>query len=108
MEHKQNILCPHCGSKNLQKNVHRANGIQCWRCIECRKRFQQEYSCNTRNQGVKEQIIKLTLNSSGVRDISRILKISRNTFSSELKKTWKTSIINDGRGMLWINVQALL
>jgi transposase-like protein len=48
------------------------------------------------------------LNSSGVRDISRILKISRNTFSSELKKTWKTSIINDGRGMLWINVQALL
>jgi len=86
MEHKQNILCPHCGSKNLQKNGHRTNGTQCWRCNECRKSFQQEYRYNARKQGVKEQIIELTLNSSGVRDISRILKISRNTVSSELKK----------------------
>jgi transposase-like protein len=86
MEHKQNILCPHCGSKNLQKNGHRANGTQNWRCNECRKSFQREYRYNARKQGVKEQIIELTLNSSGVRDISRILKISRNTVSSELKK----------------------
>jgi len=86
MEHKQNILCPHCGGKNLQKNGHRPNGDQRWRCNECRKSFQQYYRYNARKHGVKEQIVELTLNSSGVRDISRILKISRNTVSAELKK----------------------
>jgi hypothetical protein len=42
---------------------------------------------NARKQGIKEQIAVLTLNSSGVRTISRILKISKNTVISELKKT---------------------
>jgi hypothetical protein len=45
------------------------------------------YRYNARKQGVKEQITELTLNSSGVRDISRILKINKNTVISELKKT---------------------
>jgi len=86
MEHTQIILCPHCSGSSLQKNGHRSNGDQRWRCNGCLKSFQQEYRYNARKQGVKEQIIELTLNSSGVRDISRILKISRNTVSSELKK----------------------
>ena len=36
-----------------------------------------------------EKIIELTLNSSGVRDISRVLKIHRDTVTSVLKKNSK-------------------
>ena len=41
---------------------------------------------NACRPGVKEQIEKQTLNSSGVRDISRNLGIAKGTVISELKK----------------------
>jgi len=87
MKHRQEIHCPYCESSDLQKNGHSENGTQRWRCTNCRKSFQLTYSYNARKPGVKEQIIELTLNSSGVRDIGRILKISNNTVITELKKT---------------------
>ena len=86
MKHTQDIRCPHCESSDLQKNGHSENGTQRWRCIACRKSFQLSYRYNARKPGVKEQIVELTLNSSGVRDIGRILGINRNTVVSELKK----------------------
>jgi transposase-like protein len=87
MKHTQIISCPHCSSIDLVKNGHSENSCQRWRCNRCHKSFQLKYRYNARKQGVKEQISELTLNSSGVRDISRILKISKNTVISELKKT---------------------
>jgi len=73
----------------LQKNGHSENGTQRWRCNECRKSFQLTYRYNARKPGVKEQITVLTLNSSGVRDIGRILGINKNTVVSGLKKNAK-------------------
>jgi transposase-like protein len=70
----------------LQKNGRRPSGIQYWHCKACRKSFQLEYRYNACKQGVKEQITELTMNSSGVCDISRILRINKNTVISELKK----------------------
>ena len=87
MKHHQEIVCPHCSSSDLQKNGHSENGTQRWRCLYCRKSFQLIYRYNARKPGVKEQIIVQTLNSSGVRDISRNLGINKNTVVSELKKT---------------------
>jgi len=89
MKHTQEILCSHCESSDLQKNGHSENGTQRWRCVGCRKSFQLSYRYNARKPGVKEQIVELTLNSSGVRDIGRILKISNNTVITELKKNSK-------------------
>jgi len=89
MKHTQEIHCPHCSSSDLQKNGHSENGTQRWRCVNCRKSFQLTYSYNARKPGVKEQIVELTLNSSGVRDIGRILGINKNTVVSELKKNAK-------------------
>jgi transposase-like protein len=43
-------------------------------------------SYNAWKPGVKEQIEMQTLNSGGVRDISRALVVSRNTVISERKK----------------------
>jgi transposase-like protein len=87
MKHTQTTSCPYCISMDLVKNVHSENGSQRWRCNTCSKSFQLNYHYNARKQGVKEQIAEFTLNSSGVREISRILKINKNTVISGLKKT---------------------
>ena len=80
------IICRHCGSDDLVKNGHSENGKQRYRCNNCKKSFQTEYRYNAWQPGVKDQIETQTLNSSGVRDIGRNLKISKNTVISELKK----------------------
>jgi transposase-like protein len=89
MKHTQDILCPHCSWWDLQKNGHSENGTQRWFCKKCRKSFQLSYRYNAHKPGVKEQIFVQTLNSSGVRDISRNLGINKNTVVSELKKNAK-------------------
>jgi transposase-like protein len=94
MQHSQVLKCIHCKGANLVKNGHSENGIQRWRCNECSKSFQLEYRYNARKPGIKAQITELTLNSSGVRDISRILKISKNTVVSELKKNAKNESLS--------------
>ncbi len=83
------ITCPHCNCTDLQKNGHRENGRQRWRCKVCKKSFQLSYSYSykAREPGVKEQIDSLILNSSGVRDTARILGINKNTVIAHLKKT---------------------
>ena len=86
MTHHQEIQCSHCSSADLHKNGHSENGTQRWRCNDCGKSFQLTYRYTAHKPGVKEQITVLTLNSSGVRDIGRILGINKNTVVSELKK----------------------
>jgi len=86
MKHYHVVTCPHCGSDDLVKNGHRKDRTQRWHCNNCKKYFQFEFRYNARKPGVKEQIIELTMNSSGVRDISRTLKINKNTVIAVLKK----------------------
>ena len=78
--------CPYCECDDLVKNGHSENGTQRYRCNACRRSFQWEYTYLARMPGVKEQIVEQTLNSSGVRDISRNLGIAKNTVIAELKK----------------------
>lgn len=89
MIHLQEINCPHCSSNDLVKNGKSSNGTQCWRCKKCKKYFRLVYRYNARKKGMKEKIVELTLNSSGVRDIGRVLKISKDTVTSVLKKNAK-------------------
>ena len=86
MVHQETMKCRFCQSENLSKNGHRSNGTQRWRCNQCHKSFQLDYVYNANKPGVKEQIWELTLNSSGVRDISRTLKIAKGTVIADLKK----------------------
>jgi transposase-like protein len=86
MKHSTTIICPHCDCADLQKNGHSENGSQRWRCKGCLKSFQLRYSYKAREPGVKEQIDKLILNSSGVRDTARVLGINKNTVIAHLKK----------------------
>ncbi len=89
MVHSQELHCPHCPSNDLVKNGKSENATQRWRCNKCKKGFRLDYRYNARKQGMKEKIIELTLNSSGVRDIERVLKVHRDTVTSVLKKNAK-------------------
>ena len=80
------LACPHCESEDVVKNGHSENGTQRYRCQTCRKSVQWEYSYRAWLPEVKEQIVEQTLNSSGVRDMSRNLGIAKNTVIAELKK----------------------
>ncbi len=86
MKHYNVITCPYCNCNNLKKNGHSENGTQRWFCKNCKKSFQLKYTYNANKPGVKDKIMELILNSSVVGDISRVLKISKNTVMSELKK----------------------
>ncbi len=86
MKHYQQIVCSFCECGDIVKNGHSENGTQRYRCKGCKKSFQMTYSYNAWQPGIKEKIESQTLNSSGVRDISRNLKIHKNTVSAHLKK----------------------
>jgi transposase-like protein len=86
MKHYHTIVCPFCSKDDLVKNGHSVTGEQRWRCNNCKKSFQLEYKYNAWKPGVKETIIQQTLNSSGVRDTGRNLRINKNTVVSVLKK----------------------
>ena len=81
------LTCPFCGSENVDKNGH-SNGKQRYVChnSECsHKTFYAEYTYNAYKPEVKQDIIKMSVDGTGVRAISRI-GISTDTVISELKK----------------------
>ena len=80
------IKCMYCESENIVKYGLNPKGKQRLLCKECKKTFQQEYSSNGATLVAKLMIIKMSLNGSGIRDISRVLEISTNTVLDVLKK----------------------
>jgi len=99
MVHQQTIHCRYCSATDLRKNGKCTNGTQRYFCKSCQKQFRLNYRYNAYKQGVREKIIELTLNSSGVRDIGRVLCISKDTVTSVLKKNSKDEplFLNKGR-----------
>ena len=83
---QKTIKCIHCSSPKVVKNGKRASGVQRLCCNDCGKSFQQEYSSNGAKPEIKMLIIKMSLNGSGIRDISRVLDVSQNTVLVVLKK----------------------
>ena len=49
--------------------------------------FQLDYINNASKPGVKEQIVEMAINGSGVRDTVRVLKVGINTVIRILKKS---------------------
>jgi transposase-like protein len=76
----------------VSKNGKTETDIQRYICNakECAgKSFMLEYSYNGCKPGIDKQIIDMTSNASGIRDISRNLKISTDKVMSTLKKQKK-------------------
>lgn len=79
------IKCRYCDLNEVSKHGIQS-GQQRYRCKSCGRSFQLDYRYNARKKGVKEQIIKMAQNGSGVRDTSRVLQVSVNTVIDCLKK----------------------
>jgi transposase-like protein len=83
------VRCPTCNSEKVVRAGKSALGEQRYRCqVEsCPKgSFMLNYRYSADKSGVKEPIVDLAINGSGVRDTARVLKISKGTVISALKK----------------------
>ena len=67
-----------------------AEGKQRYRCRECRlgrgRTFLLDYAYAGQSSEVKQQIVDMALNASGIRDTARVLHVSPTTVIKELKK----------------------
>ena len=83
----EEITCPRCGSRHIKKNGTTRQKKQRYRCHECGKQFL--FALNYRYRALipllRELIVPMTLNGSGIRDTSRVLGISTNTVLRTLR-----------------------
>jgi transposase-like protein len=84
------LHCSYCQGTDIVRHGKSPEGKQCYRCRECRERsgrtFLLDYSYAGQSPDVKEQIIDMAMNASGIRDTARVLRISPTTVINELKK----------------------
>jgi len=93
------ICCPRCKQDQVVKRGKTEQGKQRYLCInmECQtKTFILDYSYNGHLPEVKNKIIDMAVNGSGIRDTARVLEVSPNTVINELKKKNRNSILSTG------------
>ena len=84
------IQCPHCQSEAVVKYGKTSNGKERFRCqqrTECGRTFVRSYAYPGCLPTVKQQLVDMTLNGRGSRDIARVLHVVSNTVLRELKKS---------------------
>lgn len=80
------VSCRYClHTETIQKFGKSKRGCQRYHCTNCDKTFQLQYINNACKPGVKEQIIDMAMNNSGIKDTARVLQISKNTVLAVLK-----------------------
>ena len=85
----QVLHCPHCYGTDIVRHGLTRQGKQRYRCREKRcagRTFLLDDSYPGQSPAVKEQIVEMALNASGIRDTARVLHVSTNTVMTELKK----------------------
>jgi transposase-like protein len=90
------VLCPHCHSDAIIKGGKTKAGTQRYKCLNetCpHYSFQLDFIYKGRCPAIKEQIVDMALNGSGIRDTARVLKISPTTVLNELKKKSQRSAV---------------
>ena len=88
-----NVHCPQCGSDEITRAGKSASGEQRYRCRaqDCPTvTFMLDYRYTAYQAGIKEKIVDMAINGSGVRDTARVLKISKGTVISALKKSLRS------------------
>ena len=84
------VRCPHCQSQAVVRYGKTSNGKERFRCsqsAQCGRTFLRSYAYPGCLPAVKQQIVEMTLNGSGIRDIVRVLQVGPNTVLKELKKS---------------------
>ena len=88
MVHKR-VVCPYCQTDQVVKRGKTDTGKQHYRCHnpECdHQSFLLDPVYKGRLPEIKQQVIEMSLNGSGIRDTARVLQISTATVIHELKK----------------------
>jgi transposase-like protein len=83
------VHCPLCQGTTLIKHGKTSDGKQRYLCQDSRcsrKTFIRDYTQLGRLPEVKERLIDMSINGSGIRDTARVLRISPTTVINELKK----------------------
>lgn len=83
------VHCLDCHSADVVKHGKSSEGKQRYLCqnSEClRRTFILDHSYPGRTRKVKQQMVEMSLNSSGIRDIARVLQVGAPTVIRELKK----------------------
>ena len=84
------VRCPHCQSEAVVKYGKTSNGKERFRCQqrpEGGRTFVRSYVYPGCLPTVKQQIVDMTLNGSGIRDIARVLHVGPNPGLRELKQS---------------------
>ena len=84
----QILHCPNCHGTDIVRHGKTHQGKQRYRCREQRcagRTFLLEYSYAGQSPEVKQQIVDMAMNASGIRDTARVLHISSTTVINELK-----------------------
>jgi transposase-like protein len=86
----QVLHCPHCHGTDIVQHGTTRQGKQRYRCRACRegrgRTFLLDYAYAGQSPEVKQQVVEMAMNASGVRDTARVLHISPTTVIKELKK----------------------
>ena len=86
----QVLHCPYCDEIDIVRHGKSPEGKQrycCRQCLEGRGRtFLLEYTYAGQSPAIKQQIVDMAMNASGIRDTARVLHVSPTTVLKELKK----------------------
>src|SRR5216684_3497706 len=85
----QVLHCPYCHGTDIVRHGTTPEGKQRYRCRACPERgrtFLLEYTYAGQSPEVKQQIVDMAMNASGIRDTARVLHVSPTTVIKELKK----------------------
>ncbi len=81
------VSCRYCHNQEaVRRKGVTSKGHQRYKCEACKRSFQLDYAKRAYQPGIKEQVIDMALNGSGIRDTARVLNINMNTVMSTLKK----------------------
>ena len=84
-----NVNCRFCQqAESVRKHGLGTTGFQRFRCLDCKRTFQLNYAYEAYKLGVKEEIVDMAMNSSGLRETGRVLNIAYNT----VLRTFKNSL----------------
>jgi IS1 family transposase/transposase-like protein len=80
------IACPRCRSLAIKKNGRSKQGKQRYRCNYCFRQFITDYTYQGCRPEVRRMIVPMTINGSGIRDITRVLGVSINTVLKTIRE----------------------
>ena len=85
----QVLHCPSWQGTDIVRHGKTPQGKPRYRCRQCLDRgrtFLLDYSYPGQSSSIKEQMVEMAMNASGIRDTARVLHVSPTTVIKELKK----------------------